>query len=78
MMIAASVAFGSPSKSGVRNSIVTTSSTATNRPESRERTPAPTATALRERLASTGKPCSTPAPRFEAPSATSSWFGSTS
>ena len=78
MMIAASVACGSPSKSGVRKSIVATIRSATNRPESRVRTPAPAPTALRERLASTGKPCSRPAPMFEAPSATSSWLGSIS
>ena len=63
MMIAARVACGRPSKSGVRKSIVATSSTATNRPERRVRTPAPEATALRERLASTGKPCRQPGRR---------------
>ena len=78
MMMAASVACGRPSNSGVRNNIVAISSTATTSPESRVRTPAAEPTALRERLASTGKPCSSPAPTFAAPSATSSWFGSIS
>ena len=39
---------------------------------------APAPTALRERLASTGNPCSKPAPTLDAPSATSSWLGSIS
>ena len=78
MITAASVAWGRPSKNGVSQRIVTMSITNTTTPKSGLRTLLASATAVRERLASVGKPCRKPASTLPPPSAISSWFGSTS
>ena len=78
MTTAASVASGSSSNSPVRNSRVTTVSAATTSPESCDLAPAEAFTAVLERLPLTTMPLESPAPRFAAPRATSSRFGSIS
>ena len=78
MTIAPSTASGKSWNSGIRNSIVTTRKPNRTMFESCVLTPDESATAERERLASTVNPCSRPAPRLATPSAMSSWSASTS
>ena len=78
MTIAPSTASGRSWNSGMRKSIVTIRKPNRIRLESCDLTPDESATADRERLASTAKPCSRPAPRLETPRAMSSWSASTS
>jgi hypothetical protein len=78
MTIAASVASGSFSNSDVRNSSVTTVTTAAATADSSVLAPAPPLTAVLERLPLTTMPLESPAPRFAAPSPSSSRFTSMS
>ena len=75
---AASVASGRLSNRPVRNSSVTTVSTATTSPETWLCAPAPPLTAVLERLPLTTMPLASPAPRLAAPSPISSRLASIS
>ena len=76
-MVAARVAFGRKKSSGVRNSVTSAMPTAVNAPAAGVSAPASKFTTERARPPVTGKPPETAAPTFEAPSAISSWSGST-
>ena len=78
MMIAASVAFGRSAKNSVSRMIVRITKPTLRSPASCEVCPARSATDVRDMPASTGKPCASPAATFDAPTAMSSRFGSTS
>jgi hypothetical protein len=77
MMIAASAAFGRKNSSGVRNSVAMPTPTAVNAPAAGVCAPASKFTTERDSAPVTGKPPETAEPRSAAPSAISSWSGST-
>ena len=76
-MVAARVAFGRKKSSGVRNSVTSAMPTAVKAPAAGVSAPASKFTTERARPPVTGKPPERAAPTFEAPSAISSWSGST-
>ncbi len=76
-MVAASVAFGRKKSSGVRKSVTSAIPIAVNAPAAGVSAPASKFTTERDRPPVTGNPPEMAAPMFEAPSAISSWSGST-
>ena len=78
MTSAPSVASGRSSNRPVRNSNVTTVTTAATSPESSERAPADALTAVLERLPDTAMPWQNPDPMLAAPTPMSSRLGSIS
>ena len=77
MIVAASVAFGRKYSSGVRNRVASAMPTAVKAPAAGVSAPASKFTTERAKPPVTGNPPEIAAPMFEAPSAISSWSGST-
>ena len=77
MMVAARVAFGRKYSSGVRNIVASAMPTAVKAPAAGVSAPASKFTTERAKPPVIGNPPETAAPMFEAPSAMSSWSGST-